>query len=401
MPRRSSRPRPRPRGRKTDAVATAEPIILLAFNWHDERVIRGIYQYAKEHRWHLPPYSASADFVPFGWTADAAITCYGPKVAKFIDSLSLPMVDITIEEMPRPVPRVLVDNEAIGRMAAEHFLARGYRHFAYYSWPRVHVNQLRMRTFFNALVARGVPQANLHVVTQSEGETLSHWELHQKDILGQLQDLPRPIAVFAGQDNLGANLIEICVTNGIHVPEEMSVLGVDNVDLLCDSSRVPLSSIETDIFKLGYEAARRLHQLMRGEINSNAETILIPPVKIVPRQSTDVLAVAHPGVLSALRYMKHNYQRPITIEDIVKASSLSKRGLEKAFEKHLGRSPAHELRRLRLDEVKRRLAETREKVESIALGCGYSNSSNLSCAFRKETGMSPRAYRVKFSQDAA
>lgn len=382
--------------RRSSPVAT-EPVILLAFNWHDERVIRGVYQYAKEHRWHLPPYSASADFVPIGWTADAAITCYGPKVAPFIDSLSIPMVDITIEETPRPTPRVLVDNEAIGRLAAEHFLARGYRNFAFYSWPHLHINQLRMRTFFNALIARGIPQSNLLSIIQSEGENLSHWDLHQKDILRQIQVMPRPLAVFAGQDNLGANLIEICTANRIHVPEEIAVLGVDNNDLLCESSRVALSSIETDIFKLGYEAARRLHQLLRGEITRNAETVLIPPVKIVTRQSTDVLAVAHPAVLAALRYMKQNYQRPITIEDIISSAGLSMRGLEKAFQKHLGRSPAQELRRLRLDEVKRRLSETDHKIEAIALGCGYSNSSNLSCAFRKETGMTPRSYRLKFT----
>ena len=335
-----------------------------------------------------------------GWPADAAITCYGMRVAQFVDTLKLPIVDITLEQMPRLVPRVVVDNRRIAAMAAEHFLSKGYRDFAFYSWPIVPVNKLRLDGFAAALAEAGVPRERLHIIHQPIGKALSDWKLHRAAILEQIERLPRPMAVFAGQDNLGVNLVEICSSAGIHVPEEFAVLGVDNTELLCRSARVPLSSVNSELYKLGYEAGRRLQQLLSGEIRSNAETVLIPPSKVEARQSTDVLAISHPAVLSAMRFIKDQYHKPITIDDMIAESGLSKRGLEKAFEKHLGRSPASELRRLRLDEAKRLLTQTDAKIETIAYNCGYSNSSNLSCAFRKDTGLSPKAYRRQYSKAA-
>jgi LacI family transcriptional regulator len=125
----------------------------------------------------------------------------------------------------------------------------------------------------------------------------------------------------------------------------------------------------------------------------------IDPHSVVRRQSTDALAVTHQGVVGAIRFIRENFNHPITIEDICDYTRLSKRGLEKAFQKHLGRSPASELRRLRLQNAKRMLTQTDEKIEYIAQSCGYSNSSNLSCAFKKETNLSPRGYRNKYRHE--
>jgi LacI family transcriptional regulator len=210
--------------------------------------------------------------------------------------------------------------------------------------------------------------------------------------------MPRPLAVFAGQDNLGSSLIEIATRAGIHIPEEIAVLGVDNTELLCEGSPIPLSSVRTRLYEVGYYAASQLDRLMSKEIKNSEPPILVSPHGIISRQSTDILAIEHPGVATAVRYIKEHFSKPITIEEIIEHVGLSKRGLEKAFEKHLGRSPASELRRLRLDNAKRLLTGTKDKIDSIAFDCGYSNSSNLSCAFRRDTGMSPRNYRLKFGK---
>ncbi len=372
------------------------PTILLAFDWYDQRIYKGIVQYAVKRNWHISPYLFSDRFIPHGWPGDGAITCFGKTLGKFILSLDMPKVDISISDMPQPVPRVHVDNEAIGRMAAEHFLERGFRHFAYFSWSVVDVNQIRMDAYFQALAERGIDQDSMHIIKQPPARVLGDWELHRDDILQQLQNLPRPLAVFAGQENLGATLIEISVRNGIHVPEEIAVLGVDNIEFLCDCLAVPLSSIDTCLVDLGYAAAQQLDRLMQGEITMEEPPIVIPPKGVVARQSTDILAVPHPAVVKALRFIKENYHNSITLEDIGTDAGMSKRGMEKAFLKYLHRSPAAELRRIRLDNAKRMLTETNEKVETIARECGYSNSSNLSFAFNKDAGLSPRAYRNAF-----
>ncbi|MBI9020631.1 MAG: DNA-binding transcriptional regulator [Verrucomicrobia bacterium] len=371
--------------------------ILLAFHWYDRRVYKGIVRYATEHKWHLSPYLFSGHFVPHGWPADGAITCYGKPLCKFIDSLDMPKIDVTISKMEKPVPRVTVDNDAISQMAARHFTERGFKHFAFYSWPTIEVNTLRKNGFFKALLKAGVPEENLHEIHQSPEHLLGQWEPHQEHILKQIDKLPRPLAVFTGQDNLGATLIEICSREGIHVPEEISILGVDDIEMLCDCLTVPLSSIDTNLEKMGYAAARQLDRLMKKEITNDEPPVLIPPKEIVCRQSTDALAVPHLAVVQALKYIKEHFQEPITLEDIGTHAGMSKRGMEKAFLKHLGFSPATELRRIRLDTAKKLLTETDEKISAIAYDCGYSNSSNLSFAFNRECDMSPRTYRNRYS----
>jgi LacI family transcriptional regulator len=373
-----------------------QPSILLAFDWYDRRVYRGIVRYASERNWHLSPYLFSDRFVPQGWPGDGAITCYGRTLGKFISSLDMPKVDVSVCELPEPVPRVNVDDARIGQLAAEHFLERGFHHFAFYSWPLIEVNRFRRETFFKALTEAGVEEHALHEIKQSPARVLGDWEQHQAAILDQIGRLPRPVAVFAGQDNLGATLIEICVRKGIHVPEEVSVLGVDDIEFLCECLAVPLSSIDTRLEDLGYRAAEQLDRLMRGEISRDEPRVLVSPKGVVSRQSTDVLAVPHPAVVQALKFVKENYHRPITLEDIAEHAGMSKRGMEKAFIKYLRRTPAAELRRLRLDNAKRMLTETDEKIDTVARECGYSNSSNLSFAFNRETGMSPRAYRYAY-----
>lgn len=385
------------RGSSPEETEKMQRSIIIALDWYDERVVRGIYNYAKEKNWHISPYLASGRFVPHGWPGDGAITCYGSETANYIDHLYMPVVDISHLDMDRRVPRVRVDNDAISALAAEHFLSRGYKFFAFYSWPEIPVNTLRQIAFKKHLTERGIPESNIFDIPQSDPKLLRDWAKHQADILSKFSVLPRPLAVFAGQDNLGATLIEMCVRAGIHVPEEIAVLGVDNSELICEGAPVPLSSIRTRLTQVGYLAAEQLDRLMNKKINNRAAPVIIKPHEIVNRQSTDALAIGHPAVATAVRYIKNHFSEPITIEDIVDYTGLSKRGLEKAFEKHLVRSPASELRRVRLDHAKRLLTETNDKIESIAYECGYSNSSNLSCAFRRETRMSPRAYRVKYS----
>jgi len=381
-----------------EAPKLSQRSIIIALDWYDERVVRGIYNYAREKHWHISPYLLSGQFVPHGWPGDGAITCYGNDTASYIDHLNMPVVDISYLDMQRDVPRVRVDNDAISQLAAEHFLARGYKFFAYYKWPAVAVNSLRHEYFVKHLKENGIPDEHIFEIRQSPPNMFGDWESHIADILKQINSMPRPLAVFTGQDNLGASLIEMCLRVGIHVPEEIAILGVDNTELLCEGSPVPLSSVRTRLTEVGYQAARQLDRLMNGDITNKEVPLLIPPHGIVSRQSTDMLAIEHPAVATAVRYIKQHYGEPITIEDIIEYTGLSKRGLEKAFEKHLGRTPASELRRIRLDEAKRLLTETNDKIDSIALDCGYSNSSNLSCAFRRDTQMSPRTYRVQYSK---
>lgn len=214
--------------------------ILVVFDWYDHRIYRGIAQYCAEHHWHLSPYLFSERTVPTKWQGDGAITCFGGALADFILSLDMPKIDITHNPLPTPIPRVTVDNDQIGRRAAKHFLERGYRNFAYYSWENVTTNQVQKEAFIETLEDAGVSEAGIHIIHQSSIQEMGDWEAQRESILGHIKDLPRPLAVFTGQDSLGVTLVDVCTKAGISVPDEIAVLGVDNTDFLCECAVVPL-----------------------------------------------------------------------------------------------------------------------------------------------------------------
>ena len=108
-------------------MKTSTKKILLAFDWYDQRIYKGVARYAVEQKWHLSPYLFSDRFIPHGWPADGAITCFGKTLGKFILSLDMPKVDVSVCDIPETIPRVIVDNEAIGRLAAKHFRSRGFQ----------------------------------------------------------------------------------------------------------------------------------------------------------------------------------------------------------------------------------------------------------------------------------
>ena len=370
--------------------------ILVAFDWYDHRVYRGIAQYCAEHNWHLSPYGFSERNLPENWQGDGAITCFGDEISDFIVSLDMPKVDITLRDIPVDIPRVVCDNDVIGRKAANYYLRRGYKDFAYFSWQGVRVNQIRKEAFIKQLEGEGVASDRIHIIEQPGDEVIRDWKKHTEYLVKQINGLPRPLAVFTGQDNLGVTLIEACVNAGIAVPDEVSVMGVDNVEFLCECSVVPMSSLDVNLSALGYAAADQLGKLMRGEIKNDEPIRKVEPGNVIERRSSDVLAVSHPAVAKALTLMRKGFMLGIVLEDIYGAVGLSKRGLEKAFKKHLDDSPAAVLRQIRLNYAKNRLTQTDVKIEAIALECGYSNSSNLSHAFSREVGVSPQDYRNKY-----
>ena len=371
--------------------------ILVVFDWYDHRIYHGIARYCVENNWHLSPYCFSDRSVLENWPGDGAITCFGDSLADFILNLDMPKVDVTLRDIPQEIPRVVVDNDQVGQKAARYFLRKGYKDFAYFSWKEIQVNQMRKEAFVRTLKDEGgISDKRIHFIEQPDEEIMMDWGKHMQCLIDQVKKLPRPLAVFTGQDNLGSSLVEACVSSGIAVPEEVAVLGVDNIEFLCDCSVVPLSSIDTRLSDLGYAAAEQLGRLIKGEIKPSEPPITVPTGDVISRRSTESLAVSHPAVVKALQLMRREFMNGLVLEDVYKEVGLTKRGLEKAFKKHLSDSPASVLRKIRLNYAKMCLTQTDVKIEALALECGYSNSSNLSHAFNRETGMSPQDYRSMY-----
>jgi LacI family transcriptional regulator len=203
--------------------------------------------------------------------------------------------------------------------------------------------------------------------------------------------LPKPVAVFA-RDNEAVEVIEACFSAKLLVPDQVAVLGVDNNEMVCDCLRVPLSSIDNNLERVGYEGAALLERLIRGEA-APSSPIYISPSGIIERRSTDSLAADHPQVSAALRFIRDNAHRPIGMMDIVEHVRMSRSGLEKAFREHYLRAPVEELRHTRLERAKRMLRETNEKIAAIARLTGFQTPHNLCRAFRQRLALTPKQFR--------
>jgi len=209
----------------------------------------------------------------------------------------------------------------------------------------------------------------------------------------RLSKLRTPLAVFASRDVEAVTVIDCCLELGLQVPEQIAVLGVGNSEAICECLRVPLSSIEENWELVGYEGAALLERLMRGESRPDSP-IYIPPGKIIERRSTDSLAVEHPQVVTALRFIHDSFHQPINMTNVVRHVGMSRSGLEKAFREHYIRPPMEELRHVRLLKAKQMLAETVEKVITIARLTGHQTPHNLCRVFKQQVGVTPKQYRL-------
>jgi LacI family transcriptional regulator len=211
-----------------------------------------------------------------------------------------------------------------------------------------------------------------------------------------LKSLPKPVAVLAEIDDYAIEVIGAAFDAGLRIPEEVAVLGVGNDELRCPFAQVPLSSVNDNACGIGQQACLLLERLMAGA-SASADAITVQPLGMVTRRSTDVVAVEHPQVAQALQAIRDHYKDPMTAEGIISEVPMSRRRLHDAFVRHIGRSVADEITRLRVEHAKRMLAETQEKQHQIAVASGFRNDARLVLVFTRVTGMTPGEYRRNFN----
>ncbi len=234
------------------------------------------------------------------------------------------------KESYAPFPAIITESKAIGCMAAEHFLDRGFQNFAYcglddFAWSRG-----RGQHFSQRLAQAGF-EVNIYRHPTSEESPSAHNDRNEQNLIAEwLRSLPKPVAVMCCNDDRALQVIEACKQVNYDVPDRVSVLGVDNDVLVCDLADPPISSIALNTEGAGYEAARLLDRLMKGEPMAG-QTIGVSPTHIVTRMSTDVLAVSDQDVSTALQFIRRNPNRLIQVNDVVEATNVSRRVLEKRF----------------------------------------------------------------------
>ena len=365
-------------------------------------VMRGIQQFTPaSSRWvyhDVAPDIAEVDSLKEWNPAGIIAHLYRRDVARMVARLDKPVVNVTYTLTDLKLPLVEVDHVAVGRMAAEYLMQRGLRNFGFFGSRSAGFSRLRRRGFRERLARSGFRCANCDAEFWPQLQPGTSWMAMDVRVLDWLRGLPKPVGLLASNDVPARQLAEVCRQSGLRVPEDIALLGVDNDDLECSLSYPPLSSIAIPAERIGYEAAALLDQMLSGS-QPPRQAKLLPPVNVVTRHSTDVLAIADPELVAAIRYIHDHANGGLTVEALLRAVPMARRTLEKRFRKVLGRSPLEEIRRIQVQRVQQLLVDTNLSVAAIAQRAGFETSQRLAVVFRDETGLTCSAYRRQFRAD--
>ena len=360
-------------------------------------ILRGIRRYAEaQPRWIFTTVAAEprslkplVEFKPDGLIAAVESAALRKSVA----ALRRPVVNIAaVLRQSLPFPRVGVDNVEVGRLAAQHFLERGLRHFAFVGNPQWLYSTAREAAFCATLRQSNFSVACYHDNVEHSFDPRGQQRPLDRRVHRWLLALPKPIGIFTPNDLWGVRVTEVCRQKGLRVPEDVAVLGVDDDDLYCELARPPLSSVIVPAERIGYEAASLLDRMLSGQ-KPPAEPILLSPPGVVTRRSTEVLVIDDPHVTAAVRFIREHAHQRVQVTDVFYQVPVGRRWLERAFRKALGRGVWEEIRRVHIERAKRLLTETQLSIEAVAAQSGFSDFRHLAVVFRKELGLSPTAYR--------
>jgi LacI family transcriptional regulator len=279
-------------------------------------------------------------------------------------------------------PRIMANDTQVSRLIVQELLDRGHRRIVFIGEVGRPFADRRL-----AAIRRHLDDvADLHVIDIAQSATA-------EVIAGELALLKPPLGIFVQHDNKAIATLDACRLAGLRVPDDAAVISVDDDDILCSLASPPLSSVRLDSHRMGYEAARLLDRMLRGE-DVPADTVIeVPPLELVVRQSSDALAVPDKEVSEAIRYIREHACDGIDVRDVLKRVAISRRGLEMAFRRLMDRTPAEEIRRVKVERAKVLLTTTNLGVLDVGLRCGFGNAAGFSVTFKKEAGTSPAGWR--------
>lgn len=364
-------------------------------------VVEGVADYAQRFGpWNLlidPRDHSRGWSLPDRWRGDGIIARVStPLHLEEIARCGLPSVNVdNVFENQEGMGQVTTDEHSWATMALSHFRERGFTHFAYFAPPSHEYSKKGAQAFFAVVTAEG-HDCHVYRPGYRGGRRISRDEEHNR-IHRWLSHLPKPVAILAVDARRGRQLTEICSLERIRVPDEVAILAGDTDEFLCNLSSPPLSSIAVASQRIGHEAAAMLDRIMQGH-KAPIEPMSIPPVRVVGKQSTDVLAIDDPMIVQALRFIQTHAFRGIAVEDVLREVPVSRRYLELQFKRRIGRLPAEEIRRLRLERGRELLTESDLSVEAISAACGYAGATQFGVAFCRQFGATPLAFRRKLTR---
>jgi LacI family transcriptional regulator len=330
--------------------------------------------------------------------AGIIVGAFGPGTVDCLRKIRRPVVTVSSDLPELNFPQVILDAASIGVVAANHLLECGLRSFGYFGPPWCGPDSEREGGFHQTLRHLSYTPSVCYVRPAGENPRGGTFE-PQKHVLRWIRQLPKPAGVFAPLDTWALWLCGACKQEGIKVPEEIAIIGADNDELVCELTQPSISSVMFPSERIGYEAAAMLDRLINGKPVPD-KPLLLPATSVATRQSTNVLAGVEPVVSMAVRFIREHFAEPIKVDDVLRQMHLPRRSFELKFREAIGRSPAQEIRRMRVALAKTILTNNSGiKTASIAKHCGFSSAARLFEAFRQATGMTPAKYRRTMGQE--
>jgi len=373
--------------------------VALSFHWpfsYGWRIVQGVLDYARaQAHWEIvtPFFNVPvAHILENRERIDGLITDLSSRDdLPAVQALDKPTVECANIVRDHGFPRVGSAERVIGRLAAEFFLEREASHFAYCGFHGQCYSQARSIGYREVLRRLGY-----HTVHRFDGpfENAPASSLMLDELADWLRGLPQPCAVFACNDLRALQLHQACQLAGLQVPQQLSILGVDNEESLMRLYGFALSSIEQDAERIGWEAAAMLDRWMQGQARGKRDRLrLIPPLRAVARDSTPAHRPHDPIVAAAMALLRHGLAEDRGIDTLLESVPASRRSIERRFRQSLGLSPKEYLTRFRMERACQLLRETASTIGEIATAVGYAEQRRFSEVFRQQIGSTPREYR--------
>jgi LacI family transcriptional regulator len=383
-------------------VTHVRPKILLVFLTRFEEstaMLKGIAHYERSHRsWEAFLDDEARAETDARWLLskkwDGVISRHTtPHFASLCVKRRIPLVDLNDTPPHHGVPKIRPDNVGVGHLGAEHFLERGFRHFAFCGFSNDSWACERRDGFVEALALTG-QRCEVHDV-KYPGDLTPGWDARQIAALARwLSSLPKPVAVMCCNDLRALEVLEAAQDARQLVPEEVAILGANNDTIRCELASPPLSSVMTNPFQSGYHAAETLDLLMAKKRPASID-LRIDPIEVVTRHSTDVLAIHDRNVAAALSYIREHACEGVTVDEVVRHAAAARSQIERKFRYYLGRSPQAEIRRVQLARIRQLLHETNFPLKKIAELSGFEHVEYMCVLFKRLAGETPGAYRQR------
>ena len=364
------------------------------------QLLQGISQYVHQHGpWSIYHQERTLrDGIPRwmrNWHGDGVMArLETPEEKAKIHQMGIPAVDLFMWNAGFDMPTLNVDERNVAKMAANHLLERGFRQFAYCGFGGIHYSDHRCECFVQYLAELG-NEVSVYMEHIQSRARLTSTEIgglrHEHEIGTWLCSLPKPVGLMTCNDIRGQQVLNACTEQGIAVPDEIAVIGVDNDILMCEMCLPSLSSIELDGIRGGFEAARMLDHLMHGR--RRIRNGVLKPLGVVTRQSTDSVATADKDVIAAVQFIRHHASKGIEVADVLREISLSRSTLERRFASLFGHTINAEIDRVKLNHVKELLTRTDWILRRIADEAGFQHIEPLCRLFKRKTGLTPGAFR--------